>query len=429
VIDIDPSTAKQSVASCLVGLSFYQSVSANVERASVLLDVEDDVRTLLAEPYRQVDVQVPIHADDGSVLSFRGYRVQHNGSRGPFKGGLRYHPDTDLDEVRGLASLMTWKCALLDLPFGGAKGGITLDPAALSPRELEAVTRSFTHAISGVIGPNLDILAPDVNTNPRVMGWVMDAYSSRAGWSPAVATGKPLDLGGVPGRVEATGRGVVAVTRATLEALGQSLVGKRVVIQGFGNVGRHVAQIAAEQGAVIVGLSDVSGGRHVPKGIDVPALVAGTGPDTLLKEVAIGDFVTNNELLALDCDVLIPAALENAIDATNVDDVRATLLVEAANHPISSEADGALADTGVVVVPDILANAGGVTGSYFEWTSNLTEFRWSEERFNEQLLEFLERAFRATWECHVQRGVDFRTAAYMVAIARVAEATRLRGLA
>ena len=197
---------------------------------------------------------------------FVGYRVQHNGARGPFKGGLRYHPDTDLDEVRALASLMTWKCALLDLPFGGAKGGMTLDPATLSPRELEAVTRSFTHAISGVIGPNLDILAPDVNTDARVMGWIMDAYSSRAGWSPAVATGKPLDLGGVPGRVAATGRGVVAVTEATLAVLGHSLAGQRVVIQGFGNVGRHVAQIAAERGAVIVGVSDVSGGRHHSRG-------------------------------------------------------------------------------------------------------------------------------------------------------------------
>jgi glutamate dehydrogenase (NAD(P)+) len=291
------------------------------------------------------------------------------------------------------------------------------------------VTRSFTHAISGVIGPNLDILAPDVNTDARVMGWVMDAYSSRAGWSPAVATGKPLDLGGIPGRVEATGRGVVAVTKATLAALGRSLAGQRLVIQGFGNVGLHVAQIAAEQGAVIVGVSDVSGGRHVPEGIDVPALLAAIQPGALLKEVGIGDFVTNTELLALDCDVLIPAALENAIDATNVATVRAPLVVEAANHPVSPEADAVLAEGGVIVVPDILANAGGVTGSYFEWTSNLTEFRWSEERFNEQLLDFMDRAFRATWETHIEHKVDLRTAAYMVGIARVAEAIRLRGLA
>jgi glutamate dehydrogenase (NAD(P)+) len=409
--------------------SFYDSVSTYVDHAATMLDVEDDVRILVAEPYRQVDVQVPIHADDGSVLSFRGYRVQHNGARGPFKGGLRYHPDTDLDEVRALASLMTWKCALLDVPFGGAKGGMTLDPAALSPRELEAVTRSYTNAISGVIGPNLDILAPDVNTDARVMGWVMDAYSSRAGWSPAVATGKPIDLGGIPGRVEATGRGVVAVAASTLAALGRSLAGQRVVIQGFGNVGRHVAQIAAEQGALIMGVSDVSGGRHNRDGVDVPALLAKVQPGTLLKEVDVGDFVTNGELLSLDCDVLIPAALENAINAENVAGVRAFLIVEAANHPVSTEADATLSQGGVIVVPDILANAGGVTGSYFEWTSNLTEFRWSEEQFNKQLLDFLDRAFRTMWDRHLERGVDLRTAAYMVGIDRVAEAVRLRGLA
>ena len=409
--------------------SFYDSVSAYVEHAATLLGVEEDVRILVAEPYRQVDVQVPIHADDGSVLSFRGYRVQHNGARGPFKGGLRYHPDADLDEVRGLASLMTWKCALLEVPFGGAKGGIQLDPAALSPRELESVTRSYTNAISGVIGPNLDVLAPDVNTDARVMGWVMDAYSSRAGWSPGVVTGKPLDLGGIPGRVEATGRCVVAVAAATLSALGKSLDSQRVVIQGFGNVGRHVAKIAAERGAKIVGVSDVSGGRAAPEGIDVADLLAKVEPGTLLKEVDVGDFVTNAELLSLECEVLIPAALENAIDAINVAGVRASLIVEAANHPVSPEADAALAEAGVMVVPDILANAGGVTGSYFEWTSNLTEFRWSEVQFNQQLLEFLDRAFLAVWDRHLERGVDLRTAAYMVGIERVAEAVRLRGLA
>jgi glutamate dehydrogenase (NAD(P)+) len=412
-----------------MAVSFYDSVATYVEHAATLLNVEDDVRILVSEPYRQVDVQVPIHADDGTVLSFRGYRVQHNGARGPFKGGLRFHPHTDLDEVRGLASLMTWKCALLDVPFGGAKGGITLDPATLSPRELESVTRSYTNAISGVIGPNLDILAPDVNTDARVMGWVMDAYSSRAGWSPAVATGKPLDLGGIPGRVEATGRGVVAVTAATLTVLGKNLAGQRIVVQGFGNVGRHVAQIAAEQGALIVGVSDVSGGRALPVGINVPALLAKLEPGSLLKEVDIGDFVTNAELLSLECDVLIPAALENALDAENVGDIKASLIVEGANHPVSPEADAALAENGVTVVPDILANAGGVTGSYFEWTSNLTEFRWSEEQFNQQLLGFLDRAFQAMWDRHNERGVDLRTAAYMVGIDRVAEAVRLRGLA
>ncbi len=426
---IAPPVAAHAFASLGSMTSLYASVNQYMDRAATLLDLEDDIRILLSEPYRQLDVQVPIHADDGSVLSFRGYRVQHNGARGPFKGGLRYHLGTDLDEIRALAALMTWKSALFDLPFGGAKGGITLDPATLSPRELEAVTRSFIHAISGVIGPNIDILAPDVNTDARVMGWVMDAYSSRAGWSPAVATGKPIGLGGIPGRIEATGRGVVAVTASTLAALGRSLAGQRLVIQGFGNVGLHTAQIAAEQGAVVVGISDVSGGRYVPEGIDVPALIAEARPALLLKEVGMGDFVTNAELLALDCDVLIPAAMENAIDAENASKVRAAVVVEAANHPVSPEADAMLNDGGVVVVPDILANGGGVTGSYFEWSSNLTEFRWSKGRLDELLLEFLDRAFRAVWERHTERGVDLRTAAYMVGIARVAEATRLRGLA
>jgi glutamate dehydrogenase (NAD(P)+) len=409
--------------------SFSDSVNRYVDRAADLLELEDYVRALLADPYRQMDVQVPIHADDGSVLTFRGYRVQHNGARGPFKGGLRFHPATDLDEVRALASLMTWKSALLDLPFGGAKGGMTLDPTALSPRELEAATRSFTHAISSIIGPNLDILAPDVNTDARVMGWVMDAYSSQAGWSPAVVTGKPLDLGGIPGRVEATGRGVVAVASATLAALGRTLAGQRLVIQGFGNVGRHVAQLAAEQGAVVVAVSDVSGGRCVPDGLDVASLLADTPPGVLLKDVAVGDAVTNDELLGLECDILIPAALENAIDGSNASRVRAPLVVEAANHPVTPEADAVLQEAGVTVVPDILANAGGVTGSYFEWTANLTAFRWSEARFNEELLGFLTRAFQAVWDTHVRRDLDLRTAAYIVGIGRVAEAVRLRGLA
>ena len=409
--------------------TFSEAVARYVDQAAELLELEEDVRRLLAEPYREINVQVPIHSDDGSVLSFRGYRVQHNGARGPFKGGLRFHPSADLDEVRGLAALMTWKSALLDLPFGGAKGGLRLDPAVLSARELESATRSFTHAIAGMIGPNLDILAPDVNTDARVMGWVMDAYSSQAGWSPAVTTGKPLDLGGIPGRLEATGRGVVAVTAATLTAQGRSLSGQRVAVQGFGNVGRHVAQFAAEQGGLVVAVSDVTGGRADARGIDVPALLAEVGPGVTLKEATVGEVVTNAEVLASECDVLVPAALENALDATNVGSVRASLVVEAANHPITPDADRILQDRGAVVVPDILANAGGVTGSYFEWTANLTAFRWSEERFNNELLSFLDRAFRLAWDLHLERRVDLRTAAYMVGLGRVADAIRLRGLA
>ena len=295
--------------------SLYESVTQYVDRAATLLEVEEDVRILLAEPYRQIDVQVPIHADDGSVLSFRGYRVQHNGARGPFKGGLRFHQDTDLDEVRALASLMTWKSALLDLPFGGAKGGMTLDPATLSPRELEAATRSFTHAISGVIGPNTDILAPDVNTDERVMGWVMDAYSSRAGWSPAVATGKPLDLGGVPGRVEATGRGVVADHQGGADRPGSGVRRPTSRHSGFRQCRsprRPVRSRARCRRHRRVGRV---GRPPCPDGIECRPCLPRSRPGVLLKEVGEGDFVTNAELLALDCDVLVPAALENAIDA------------------------------------------------------------------------------------------------------------------
>jgi glutamate dehydrogenase (NAD(P)+) len=410
-------------------LSFWSAVNQYVNRAADVLEVDEDIRILFSESYRELDVQVPIHADDGSVMSLRGYRVQHNGARGPFKGGLRYHPQTDLDEVRALASLMTWKAALLDLPFGGAKGGLALDPSAVSVRELEAATRSFTLAISELIGPNTDIVAPDVNTDGRVMAWVMDAYSSRHGWSPAVATGKPIELGGVRGRLEATGRGVVSTLEATLDAQGRHLAGQRVVIQGFGNVGRHAAAVAADRGAVIIGLSDVSGGRTDPDGLDVAGIESKLSASATLDEVPIGDFVTNAELLALDCDVLIPAALENAIDADNVDTVRAPLIVEAANHPVTPEADAALSAAGVLVVPDILANAGGITGSYFEWTANLTAFQWSEDRFNHELLTFMHRAFHEAWNVSLERRVDLRTAAYMVGMSRVAEAIHLRGLA
>ena len=373
------------------------------------------MRILLAEPYRQVDVQVPIRADDGSVLTFRGYRVQHNGARGPFKGGLRFHPETDLDEVRGLASLMTWKSALLDLPFGGAKGGITLDPATLSPRELEAATRSFTHAISGVIGPNIDILAPDVNTDARVMGWVMDAYSSRAGWSPAVVTGKPLELGWDPrpGRGDRAGgggrhRGDADRPRAPI-----------------GRPAPRRSRASATSGDTSPN-SLPSWGRCSWASPTSPAAATSPAASTCrpcstrpatrrAAEGGRGGRLRHQRRAAGPrCDLLIPAALENAIDEENVTQVRASLLVEAANHPVSPRPTQPWRERGVIVVPDILANAGGVTGSYFEWTSNLTEFRWSEERFIDELLVTMDRAFRAVWQRHLERGVDLRTAAYLV---------------
>ncbi len=405
------------------------SVNQYIDQAADLLEIEQARRDLFCEPYREVSVQVPIHGDEGSVLVFRGYRVQHNGARGPFKGGLRYHPETDLEEVRALASLMTWKTALLDLPFGGAKGGMTVDPSLLSRREIEAATRSLTLAVSQLIGPTSDILAPDINTDSQTMAWIMDAYSSRHGWAPACATGKPIDLGGVAGREQATGRGVAFILSSYLDVRGMSLAGQRVVVQGFGNVGRWTAKFLAEQGAKVVGVSDVSGGRHHVSGLDIGALMKRTSDGSLLSGVDVGDPVTNEELLQLDCDVLIPAALAGAINAVNVSDVKAHVVVEAANHPTTPEADRILREGGVGVVPDILANAGGVTGSYFEWTENLQAFRWAERQFNTELIVFMRRAFELTRSAQERYGVDMRTAAYTVGVERVARAVRLRGLA
>jgi glutamate dehydrogenase (NAD(P)+) len=406
-----------------------QSVNRYVARAADALKVPPDARAFLFESYREVDVQVPVRRDDGSTITFRGYRVQHNGARGPFKGGLRYHPETDLDEVRALASLMTFKTALLGLPFGGAKGGIQLDPSALSPRELEAATRSFILSISEFIGPMVDIPAPDMNTGPQVMAWVMDAYSSRHGWSPAVVTGKPLELGGIPGRVEATARGVLGTLTALLEKQGRGLHGLTIAVQGFGNVGRNLALLAARAGASVVAVSDVSGGRHEAKGLPIEELAEAAGSGVLLTDVAIGEPISNEALLELECDVLVPASVGGVVNVGNVDRVRAPIIVEAANHPVTPDADAVLAERGVTVVPDILANAGGVTGSYFEWTANLNATAWSEERFNHELLTYMRRAFGDVWRAHDERDIDLRSAAYIVGAARVDEARRLRGLA
>jgi glutamate dehydrogenase (NAD(P)+) len=405
------------------------AVNRYVGRAADLLEIPLERRGLFCEPYREVSVQVPIHGDQGPVLVYRGYRVQHNGARGPFKGGLRYHPTTDLEEVRALASLMTWKTALLDLPFGGAKGGMNLDPAEMSTRELEAATRSLTLAVSHIIGPTTDILAPDVNTDAQTMAWIMDAYSSRHGWAPACVTGKPVELGGVAGRQQATGRGAVHVLHSFLEAQGKSLVGARVAVQGFGNVGRWTAKFLGDRGALVIAVSDVSGGRHNPSGLDVEGLMARTADGSLLSHVDIGDAISNNELLGLECDILVPAALGGAINSDNAPGVRAHVVLEAANHPTTPEADKMLQDGGVALIPDILANAGGVTGSYFEWTENVQAFKWTERQFEEELATFMGRAFDLSVSTQRRYGVDLRTAAYVVGVERVDRAVGLRGLA
>jgi glutamate dehydrogenase (NAD(P)+) len=406
-----------------------EAVRQFFREAAAIVDLPDHMYAVLETSYREVMVQVPVHCDDGGLVVFQGYRVQHNGARGPYKGGIRYHPDADIDEVRALAQLMTWKTALLDLPFGGAKGGVQVDPATLSQRELEALTRRFTMSIGHVLGPYRDIPAPDMNTNPQVMAWIMDAYSAIHGYSPAIVTGKPLPFGGAPGRIQATGRGVVYVLEAAAQRWGLDLGELGVAIQGFGNVGSWAARTLADMGVRVVALSDISGGVRRDDGLDVAAaldLVAAGGALVDLPDV---DVVTNEELLTGSCDVLVPAALGEVIHDGNADRVQAGVVVEAANHPVTPLADKILADRGVRVIPDILANGGGVTGSYFEWTQNIQQFTWKESRFNEELKDRLRRAFTATTDMADARDVSLRQAAYAIAIQRVAEAAHLRGYA
>ena len=405
----------------------YQAVNQFFDEAAELVHLKDDFYDVLKTSYREIAVQVPVRMDDGTLHVYRGYRVQHNGARGPYKGGIRFHTSADLDEVRALASLMTWKTALMDLPFGGAKGGIECDPTGMSDKELEAMTRRFTLSISHVLGERRDIPAPDVNTNAQVMAWMMDAYSSRYGYSPAIVTGKPIDLGGAPGREAAPGRGCVYVMEAAAKRWGIDLGTARVAIQGFGNVGSWAARELHERGVPVVAVSDVSGGVYKADGLDVPSLLSWTSSKRPLADAPDCEHITNEELLELDCDILVPAALGEVINDGNADAVKARVLVEAANHPTTPEADKILQDKGVRVIADILANAGGVTGSYFEWAMNIQQFRWKESQFNTELHDVIVRAFDACAAFAERRDVTLRQAAFAIGIERVARAARLRG--
>jgi glutamate dehydrogenase (NAD(P)+) len=407
--------------------SVFEQVNRWVEDAFAVVGLDDHLYEVLTTTYREISVQVPVPREDGGYRVVRGYRVQHNGARGPYKGGIRYHPDADLDEVRALASLMTWKTALLDIPFGGAKGGIQVDPAELTPAELEAMTRRFTLAISHVLGPYRDIPAPDVNTNAQVMAWMMDAYSSRAGYSPAIVTGKPIDLGGAPGREAATGRGLVFVLEAACKRWDLDLSSLTVAIQGFGNVGSWVAAELHQRGARVVAVSDAFGGVIREAGLDVPALrqlLRDGGP---LADAPGVEPIDNEALLHLDVDVLVPAALGDVIRGDNADGVRARIVAEGANHPTTPEGDKVLADNGVRILPDVLVNGGGVTGSYFEWTQNIQQFRWREDRFNEELRVKMVEAFEAVAAYAESHQVGMRLAAFSLGLERVARAVRLRG--
>jgi glutamate dehydrogenase (NAD(P)+) len=406
----------------------FEAVNYQFDRAARRLGLREDVQISLKSPVREVMCELPLRRGDGRYHVFLGFRVQHDDSRGPMKGGIRFHPRVDLDEVRALASLMTWKTAVVNLPYGGAKGGIDCDPKTLDAAELEALTRRFVQRMHLFIGPNLDIPAPDVNTNAQVMAWFVDEYSKFHGYSPGVVTGKPLELGGSEGRVSATGDGVGLVTERVLASMGREVKGARVAIQGFGNVGSNAARALVRRGATVVAVSDAHGGVFAGEGLDVERAVRAHDEGRVSGYDGPHQSLSNAELLALDVDVLIPAALEGQIHGGNARGVRAALIVEAANAPTTPAADVLLEERGVVVVPDILANAGGVTVSYFEWAQNAQNARWTKERVRSELESVMNQALDEVVRVAGEARVAYRLAAFMVALGRVARATELRGL-
>jgi len=409
--------------------SAWETALHQLDEAARIMDLEPGVHEVLRHPRRALQVSVPTRMDDGSIRVFQGYRVHHNTSRGPSKGGIRYHPSVDLDEVKALAMWMTWKCAVVSIPYGGAKGGVVVDPAKLSPGELQRMTRRYASEILPLIGPERDIPAPDLGTNEQVMAWIMDTYSTREGFSvPGVVTGKPLSIGGSAGRSQATARGVMYITLATMKHLAMSVEEARVVVQGFGNVGGGTVQLLHDQGCQIVGVSDVGGGTYNPRGLSPQGLFAHKTKGGSFGSYEGGEPVTNEELLELDCDVLIPAAIEGQLTDVNAERVKASVIVEAANGPTTPEADEIFHDRGILVVPDILANAGGVTVSYFEWVQALQAFYWSEDEVNDRLRKIMEKSYVDVLNLAEERKVPMRTAATILGVGRVADAHITRGL-
>ncbi len=407
---------------------FVEAV-AQFDAAADLLNLDPELRAILRIPKRELTVNFPVRMDDGSVQVFTGYRVQHNINRGPAKGGIRYDANVSIDEVRALAMWMTWKCSVVNIPFGGAKGGVIVDPRKLSRAELERLTRRYATEIASIIGPESDIPAPDVNTNPQIMAWIMDTYSMHKGYSvPAVVTGKPLSIGGSEGRMEATGRGVSVVTREACHVLGIPLEGARVVVQGFGNVGSVTARLLHAAGCKVVALADVFGGVYDEHGIDVPFALRYVEEHGQLRDLPNTQAISGAAILELPCDILIPAALEGQITYANAQRIQTKLVVEAANGPTTTEADAILRARGIPVIPDILANAGGVTVSYFEWVQDLQHFFWTEDEINARLESIMVRSFNAIQAKRDELDCDYRMGAYLLAVARVAEATQVRGI-
>jgi glutamate dehydrogenase (NAD(P)+) len=408
--------------------SALESAIAQFDRAADHLGLGPDARAILRVPKREWTVNFPVTMDDGRTEVFTGYRVQHNMSRGPAKGGVRFHPDTDIEEVRALAMWMTWKCALVNVPFGGAKGGVAVDGRALSAGELQRVTRRFATELQGIIGPDMDIPAPDVGTNAQTMAWIMDTVSMHAGYTvPGVVTGKPVSLGGSEGRADATGMGVMFTAQRALAEIGIDMDGASVAVQGFGNVGEAAARLIHERGGRIVAVTDVGGGVRNPDGLDPARLLAHLRETGSIAGAPGTTPLDNQELLALDVDLLVLAALDGQITAENADRVRARVIAEGANGPVSFDADPILAARDVVTVPDILCNAGGVIVSYFEWVQNLQSFAWPAEQVAERLEQVIGTAYDQVVEVRREQGIDARLAAHVIAVGRVAEAQQIRG--
>jgi len=406
-----------------------KEVMAEFDEAAEILQLDDNIRERLSHPRRILIVSCPINRDDGSVESFEGYRVQYNIARGPAKGGIRFHPEVDLNETIALAALMTWKCGVVNIPFGGAKGGVQVDPTKLSMKEIENLTRRYTWEISPMIGPEKDIPAPDMNTNERHMAWIMDTYSIIKGYSvPGVVTGKPISIGGSEGRREATGRGVVYNIIEAAAELGIDLRTKTAAVQGFGNVGSVAARLLAQTGCKIVAVSDVKGGIYSGKGLDIKDVLRYTEENVYLEGYPGADEITNEELLTLDCDILVPAALGGQITKDNAPDVKASMIVEGANGPLTNEADKILNERGAFIIPDILANAGGVVVSYFEWVQDIQAFFWHEKEINDKLRSIISNAYKSVRGLAKEKNVSNRMAALMLGIGRVAECAKIRGL-
>lgn len=407
----------------------FETAQRQFDTAAEFLNIDPSIRVILRDVQRVLTVNFPVHMDDGSIRNFTGYRVQHNLHRGPTKGGIRYHPGVTLTEVKALAMWMTWKCAIFNLPFGGAKGGVVVDPKQLSQAELENLTRRFTAELSILIGPESDIPAPDMGTNAQTMAWMMDTYSMHKGYSvPAVVTGKPLSIGGSQGRDEATGRGVMVVTMEALKHLEIDPTRATIAVQGFGNVGSHSARLLAEQGTKIVAVSDVSGAIYNQSGLHIPDVLRYVQEHGSLRGFRNADAITNEELLTLPVTVLVPAAMENQITKENAADVQAKIITEGANGPTTPDADEILKDKGVFLIPDVLANAGGVTVSYFEWVQDLQHFFWSEDEIDERLHKIMRNTFKRVLTTRENHDVDMRLAAYIVAVQTVADASTTRSI-